>query len=91
MELQLKLVTTSPGGWVVGGWTKTKLMLFSTQVEDLVGVRVELGNSIGHDHYVVADRRSDWSSTNRANKQWPEVAGNGNFRDNFIFFFSIIK
>ena len=37
----MKLVTTSPGGWWVGGgWTKTKLMLFSTQVE----VVVELGN-----------------------------------------------
>ena len=45
--MKLKLVTASPGGWVgggggwvVGGWTKTKLMLFSTQVE----VGVELGN-----------------------------------------------
>ena len=31
MQLKLKLVTTSPGGW-----TKTKLMLFLTEVE--VGV-----------------------------------------------------
>ena len=30
-------------GWVVGGWTKTKLMLFSTQVE--VVVEVELGKT----------------------------------------------
>ena len=30
LELKLKLVTTNPGGWWVGGWTKTKLMLFST-------------------------------------------------------------
>ena len=37
--------TTSPGsGWVVGGWTKTKLMLNSTQVEVEVEVGVELGN-----------------------------------------------
>ena len=34
----MKLVTTSPGGW-----TKTKLMLFSTQVEVLVEFGVELG------------------------------------------------
>ena len=27
----------------MGGWTKTKLILFSTQVEDVVGVGVELG------------------------------------------------
>ena len=50
MELKLKLVTTSPGGWVVvggwwvvvGGWTKTKLMLFSTQVEVVVELKLEL-------------------------------------------------
>ena len=34
------LVTTSPGGWVAGGWTKTKLMLFSTQV--VVELKLEL-------------------------------------------------
>ena len=43
-ELKLKLVTTSPGGGWVGGWTKTKFMLFSTQVEVLLEVGVELGN-----------------------------------------------
>ena len=49
MELKLKLVTTSPGGWVVvggwwwvSGWSKTKLMLFSTQVEDVVELKLEL-------------------------------------------------
>ena len=43
MELKLKLVTSSPGGWWwVGGWTKTKLMLFSTQVEVVVELKVEL-------------------------------------------------
>ena len=41
MELKLKLVTTSPGGWV-DGWTKTKLMLFSTQVEVVVDLKLEL-------------------------------------------------
>ena len=47
MELKLKLVTTSPGGWVVvGGWTKTKLMLFSTQVEVLVELKLELSLAI---------------------------------------------
>ena len=42
----MKLVTTSPGEWVGGvvGWTKTKLMLFSTQVEVVVKDGVELGN-----------------------------------------------
>ena len=31
------------GGWeVVGGWTKTKLMLFSTQVEVVVELKLEL-------------------------------------------------
>ena len=34
------LVTTSPGGLVGGGWTKTKLMLFSTQDEVVVEVGV---------------------------------------------------
>ena len=42
LELKLKLVTTSPGGWWVGGWTKTKLMLFSTQVEVEVGAELSL-------------------------------------------------
>ena len=44
MELKLKLVTTSLGcGWVVvGGWTKTKVMLIPTQVEDVD--EFELGN-----------------------------------------------
>ena len=37
--LKLKLVTTSPGG---GGWTKTELMLFSTQVEVVVELKLEL-------------------------------------------------
>ena len=52
-ELKLKLATTSPGGWVVvvgvwwvGGWTKTKLMLFSTQVEVLVELKLELSLAI---------------------------------------------
>ena len=31
------------GWWVVGGWTKTKLMLFSTQVEVVVELKLELG------------------------------------------------
>ena len=32
------------GGWVVvGGWSKTKLMLISTEVEVVVEVGVELG------------------------------------------------
>ena len=44
LKLKLKLVTTSPGGWWVGGWTKMKSMLFSTQVEVVVEVGVELGN-----------------------------------------------
>ena len=32
------------GGWwvVVGGWTKTKLMLFSTQVDVVVELKLEL-------------------------------------------------
>ena len=42
LELKLKLATTSPGGWWVGGWTKTKLMLFSTQVEVVVELKLEL-------------------------------------------------
>ena len=52
MELNLKLVTTSPGarvggGWVVmGGWTKTKLMLFSTHVEVVVELKLELSLAI---------------------------------------------
>ena len=36
-----------PGGWVggcVSEWTKTKLMLISTQVEVVVKVEVELAN-----------------------------------------------
>ena len=32
------------GGWWEGLWTKTKLMLISTQVEVVVEVEVELGN-----------------------------------------------
>ena len=39
LEWKLKLVTTNP----VGGWTKTKLMLISTQVEVVVEIEVELG------------------------------------------------
>ena len=47
MELKLKLVSTSPVvGWVVGGWTKMKLMLISTKVAVVVEVEVELGNYI---------------------------------------------
>ena len=46
LELKLKLVTTSPGGWWVGGWTKTKLMLFSTQVEVVVELKLELSLAI---------------------------------------------
>ena len=42
LELKLKLVSTSP----VGGWTKMKLMLFSTKVEVVGEVGVELGNNI---------------------------------------------
>ena len=41
-ELKLELVTTSPGGWWVGGSTKTKSMLFSTQVEVVVVLKLEL-------------------------------------------------
>ena len=48
MELKLKLVTIGPGRWwVVGGWTKTKFMLFSTQVEVGIENGVELGKSYG--------------------------------------------
>ena len=38
--------TTSPGGWVVGGWSdKRKIILISTQFKfKLVEVGVELGN-----------------------------------------------
>ena len=32
------------GWWVGGGWTKTKLLLISTQIE--VAVEVELGNYV---------------------------------------------
>ena len=39
--MKLKLVTASP----VGGWTKTKLMLISTQDEVVVKVKVELGKN----------------------------------------------
>ena len=42
MELKLNLVTTSPDGWWVGGCTKTKFMLFSTQVEVVVELKLEL-------------------------------------------------
>ena len=41
MELKLKPATSTPGGW-----TKTKLMLFSTQVELGIEVVVELGKSL---------------------------------------------
>ena len=42
MELKLKLVSTSPvAGLVLGGCTKTKLMLISTKTE----VEVELGKN----------------------------------------------
>ena len=34
------------GGWWVGGWTKTKLMLFSTQVEVVVELKLELSLAI---------------------------------------------
>ena len=33
------------GWWVVDGWIKTKLMLFSTQVKVVVEVGVELGKN----------------------------------------------
>ena len=42
-ELKLKLLTTSPGGW-----TKMKLMIFSTQVEVVVEVGVEVGVELGN-------------------------------------------
>ena len=42
LELKLKLVTTSSGGLVGGGWTNTKLMLFSTQVEIVVELKLSL-------------------------------------------------
>ena len=35
-----------------GGWTKIKLMLFSTQVEDFVGVGVELGKNLDQKNLV---------------------------------------
>ena len=35
-----------------GGWTKTKLMLFSTQVEDFVEVGVELGKNLDQKNLV---------------------------------------
>ena len=34
------------GTTIPGGWTKTKLMQISTQVEVVVEVRVELGNRL---------------------------------------------
>ena len=40
--MKLSLVTTSP----VGGWTKRKLMLISTQVEAVIEVRDEPGKII---------------------------------------------
>ena len=39
----MKLVTSSlVGWWWWGGWTKTKLMLFSNQVEVVVELKLEL-------------------------------------------------
>ena len=39
----LSLLARVGGGWgVLGGWTKTKLMLFSTQVEVVVELKLEL-------------------------------------------------
>ena len=43
LGLKLKLTTTSSVGGLVVGWTKTKLMLISTQV-DVVEVGFDLGN-----------------------------------------------
>ena len=45
----MKLVITSPDGWVVG-WTKTKLILNSTHVE----LVVELGNNIWQVHQMTS-------------------------------------
>ena len=46
------IFTTSPGGWVVvGGWTITKLMLFSTQVEVEVDAEVEAELDETYLHY----------------------------------------
>ena len=36
---------------VVGGWTKTKLILFSTQVEVVVEIGVEFGVEVEACHY----------------------------------------
>ena len=36
------------GGWVCGGWTKTTFMLFSTQVEVVVELKLELSLAIGN-------------------------------------------
>ena len=45
IEVWVQLLARVGGCWVVGGgWTKTKLMLNSTQVEVKVEVGVELGN-----------------------------------------------
>ena len=45
MELKLKFVTVSLSGWV-GGWTKTKLMQTSTQVEVVIEVGVALYKAV---------------------------------------------
>ena len=46
------------GGWVVGGWTKTRLMLFSTQVELGVELKLELSLAITMGKKIV-----EWSQT----------------------------
>ena len=47
MELKLKLVTTSPSGWLVGGgwwWVdENEINAISTQIELVVEVEAELG------------------------------------------------
>ena len=49
--MKLELVTTSPGGWWwVGGLNKTKLLLFSTQVEVVVELKLELSLGNIKDH-----------------------------------------
>ena len=44
IEVGVQLLAQAVGGGLVGGWTQTKLMLNSTQVEVEVEAGVELGN-----------------------------------------------
>ena len=54
--------------WRVGGWTKTKLMLNSAQLEVVVEVEVELGNIkvIGPDEMPILV----WGGTSAPQLKW---------------------